>query len=40
MMDVRRIKHAQDREKEIDDQEKVLITKLEAMGIAVQNLPE
>ena len=40
LMDVRRAKNSADSKKELENQEKVLIVKLEAMGITVTDLPE
>ena len=39
LIDVRRAINSKDREQELKDQEQTLITKLEAMGITVSNLP-
>ena len=39
LTDIRRIKNAADRDKELNDQEQTLIVKLEAMGITVTDLP-
>ena len=40
LMDVRRAKNSADSMKELENQEKILIVKLEAMGITVTDLPE
>ncbi len=40
LMDVRRVQHATDKEKELENQEKVLIVKLEALGVTVSELPD
>lgn len=40
LMDVRRVQHATDKEKELENQEKVLIVKLEALGVTVSVMPD
>ena len=40
LMDVRRAMRSEDKEKELENQEKVLIVKLEALGVTVSELPE
>lgn len=40
LMDVRRAMKSEDKQKELENQEKVLIVKLEALGVTVSDLPE
>ena len=40
LMDVRRVQHAADKEKELANQERILIAELEALGVTVSDLPD
>ena len=40
LMDIRHAKHSQDPRKTLENQEKVIIAKLETLGVTVSDLPE
>ena len=40
LMGVRRAQHAADKEKELANQERILIAELEALGVTVSDLPD